>query len=124
MATNIDASPLAVPADLATAGTKVRGIANALAEELNTLQQKLAPLEGSWTGNAKGYFEGLEQEWNLAAKGLWGDGSVGFSPGGSMPGKQTPQGDVGLLPFIAAALDSMYVNYENAENSNIKTWQR
>lgn len=110
MAINIDSSNLAVPAELADAGNKVRGIANALAEELNALQAKLAPLEDSWSGKTKVYFTGLEQEWNLSAQGLWGDGS------GAGAGE-------GLLPFIAHALDMLYLNYENAENSNIKTWQ-
>lgn len=106
---DIESSNLQVPPELADAGTKVRGISSSLASELDTLQKKLAPLADSWTGNAYQYFTGLEQEWNLASMGLWGDGT---------------QANSGLLPFIAHALDVAYANYMNAEQSNTKSWQR
>ncbi|MFI0793764.1 WXG100 family type VII secretion target [Micromonospora rubida] len=106
---DIESSKLQVPAELGEAGNRVRQISSALAAELASLQSKLAPLEESWTGTTYTYFKGLEQEWNMAATGLWGDGG---------------QGSGGLLPFIAHALDVSYQNYTNAEQSNTKTWQR
>ena len=106
---DIESSNLQVPPELAEAGPHVRTVSGNLASELDTLQKKLAPLAESWKGDAYQYFTGLEQEWNLASVGLWGDGT-----GGS----------VGLLPFIAHALDVAYENYMNAEHSNTKTWQR
>ncbi|MEV6598531.1 WXG100 family type VII secretion target [Actinoplanes sp. NPDC051346] len=106
---DILSSRLQVPTELENAGNSVRTISNGLAMELNDLRAKLAPLQESWTGQAYTYFTGLEQQWNLASVGLWGDGTAT---------------NVGLLPFIAHALDKVYENYSNAEASNVKTWQR
>ncbi|WP_433349849.1 WXG100 family type VII secretion target [Micromonospora sp. CA-111912] len=105
---SIESSNLQVPAELAEAGTHIRKISGDLAAELAALQAQLAPLEESWTGSTYQHFKGLEQEWNMAAAGLWGDGGAG---------------SVGLLPFIARALDISYQNYTNAEQANTKTWQ-
>ncbi|GAA1685833.1 hypothetical protein GCM10009765_38920 [Fodinicola feengrottensis] len=106
---DIESSNLQVPAELAEAGTHIRTISGNLASELDTLHKKLAPLAESWKGDAYQYFTGLQQEWNLASLGLWGDGT---------------QGNTGLLPFIAHALDVSYENYTNAEHSNAQTWRR
>lgn len=106
---NIESSHLQVPPELAGAGGQVRTVSASLATELDTLRRKLAPLEESWTGEAHQYFTGLQQEWNLASLGLWGDGT---------------KGGMGLLPFIAHALDVAYQNYLNAELTNTRTWKR
>jgi hypothetical protein len=106
---DIESSNLQVPAELADAGPHIRTVSANLASELDILQKKLAPLAQTWTGNAYQYFTGLQQEWNLASLGLWGDGS---------------QGNMGLLPFIAHALDVSFENYMNAEHANMTTWRR
>ena len=105
---DIASSNLQVPAELEDAGNHVRTISTALSAELEMLKRELAPLADTWKGEANTYFTGLEQEWNLAAAGLWGDGS----------------GSTGLLPFIARALDTIYTNYATAETSNMTTWRR
>jgi WXG100 family type VII secretion target len=98
-----DSTPIAVPTDLEGAGAYINGQAAAIADELSTLAQQLAPLEGTWTGQAAVYYEGLQQEWNRAAQGL-------FAPDG-------------VLGQIAQAMNVNWGNYSDAEASNVRTWQ-
>jgi WXG100 family type VII secretion target len=97
-----DGTPIAVPTDLEASGAYISSQAGAIADELAALAQQLQPLEGTWTGRAAGYYEGLQQEWNLAAAGL-------FAP-------------EGVLGQIANAMNVAWVNYSDAENSNVQTW--
>jgi WXG100 family type VII secretion target len=98
-----DGTPIAVPTDLEGAGTYINGQASAIADELAALARQLAPLEGTWTGQAAVYYEGLQQEWNTAAEGL-------FAPDG-------------VLGQIAHAMNVNWGNYSDAESSNVRTWQ-
>jgi hypothetical protein len=127
MATNIDGSRLGVPPGLEDAGNHVRRISQALAAELHALEAKLAPLEVEWKGDANLGFDALRIDWQRAAHALWGDeGAPMPAPGEPIPdgvdrnGPQNP--DMGMLPFIAHALDKLYENYMMAEGANKKTW--
>ena len=124
MALNIDGSKLGVPPGLEDAGNHVRNISMALAAELHALEGKLAPLEAEWKGDAQIGFDALRLDWQRAAHALWGDdGAPMPAPGAAPPdGIDRPGPDLGLLPFIAHALDKLYENYVNAEGANTKTW--
>lgn len=99
---SLDGTPIAVPADLEAAGNYINGQASAIADELAALAQQLEPLQGTWTGQAATYYEGLQQEWNISAAGL-------FSPDG-------------VLGQIANAMNVNWGNYSDAEASNVRTW--
>jgi uncharacterized protein YukE len=101
---DVNSFPILVHADLANAGPWLTSAAQAIADELNQLKQQLAPLAADWTlSKAADYYEGLQQEWNVAAEGLFG-----------------PEG---VLGQIAHALNVNWDNYSEAEWSNIRTWQ-
>jgi WXG100 family type VII secretion target len=100
---NVDGTPIAVPTDLEAAGAYINSCASQMAEELSQLWAQLEPLSVTWTGAAQTYYEGLQQEWNTAAAGL-------FSPDG-------------VLGQIASAMNVNWGNYSEAEASNTKTWQ-
>jgi uncharacterized protein YukE len=70
---------------------------------LDALKRKLAPLAEVWDGQAMVEYETLQAEWNTAAEGLFGPS--------------------GVLGQIAHALNINWVNYTEAEWSNVKTWQ-
>jgi uncharacterized protein YukE len=74
-----------------------------MADELQTLWTQLQPLQSSWTGKAQAYYEGLQQEWNMAAAGLFGPD--------------------GVLGQIAAAMNVTWGNYSESEAANQATWQ-
>jgi uncharacterized protein YukE len=99
---NIDESLIAVPLDLEGAGAYLNAQAQQMADELAKLWSQLEPLS-IWTGKAKTYYEGLQQEWNTAAAGL-------FAPDG-------------VLGQIANAMHTTWGNYSEAEASNARTWQ-
>jgi hypothetical protein len=103
---SIEDSNLAVPTQLGDAGPYVRKVAGIVTGQLNTLAGQLKPLETTWTGDAYTYFNGLEQEWNAAAQGLFGDGV-------SYPG---------ILGDIAHRLDVAWYNYCVAQQANTKMW--
>lgn len=98
-----DGSPISVPLDLETAGAQINSQAAAIADELASLNQQLQPLEGTWTGQAAAYYEGLQSEWNMAAAGLFGQD--------------------GVLGIIATAMGVTWANYSDAEATNVRTWQ-
>lgn len=98
-----DSIPIAVPTNLEGAGAYINSQAGAIADELAALARQLAPLQDTWTGQAAVYYEGLQQEWNRAAEGL-------FAPDG-------------VLGQIAHAMNVNWNNYSDAESSNVRTWQ-
>jgi WXG100 family type VII secretion target len=98
-----DGTQIAVPSDLEAAGAYLNSQAAAIADELQALAAQLQPLQASWTGQAANYYHGLQQEWDVAAAGL-------FAPGG-------------VLGQIANAMNVNWGNYSDAEINNTKTWQ-
>lgn len=101
---DIDGTPIYVGADLQNAGTWLNAQADSCAEDLARLKAQLAPLVEAWTlSTAADYYQGLQQEWNIAADGLFGPD--------------------GVLGQIAKAMHVNWGNYTDAEWSNIKTWQ-
>jgi hypothetical protein len=103
---DVSGSTLAVPVNLADAGPYISGISDQIIGELNHLASLLAPLADTWTGTAHAYYDGLQQEWNMAAEGLFGDA-----------------GNAGVLGLIAHALRVNWHNYTDCEWANTKTWQ-
>jgi WXG100 family type VII secretion target len=100
---DVDSVPIAVPTDLESAGAYINSCASTMADELHTLWTQLESLQSIWTGSAHTYYEGLQQEWNTAAAGL-------FAPDG-------------VLGQIAGAMNVNWGNYSDAEASNARTWQ-
>jgi WXG100 family type VII secretion target len=75
---DIGNSSILVREDLEGAGAWINARAQQIADELAALKAQLAPLAETWDGSANQYYEGLQQEWNLAAEGLFGpDGILG-----------------------------------------------
>ena len=100
---DVSSSSMVVPASLAQAGPFINSQAATIEEELNQLKNLLAPLQATWTGQAQTYYEGLQNEWNMAAEGLFG-----------------PQG---ILGYIAKAMGVNFYNYEDCESANTQTWR-
>ena len=99
---NIDDTLIAVPNELESAGAYINASAEQMADELARLWSQLETLS-IWTGSAHTYYDGLQQEWNRAAAGL-------FAPDG-------------VLGQIANAMHVTWGNYADAEASNSRTWQ-
>jgi uncharacterized protein YukE len=97
-----DSTPIAVPAELAAAGTFINTRAAQIAAELHKLIRLLLPLQESWDGWTAGYYDGLQAEWNISAEGLFGPN--------------------GILGQIAHAMHVNWSNYSDAEWSNQQTW--
>jgi WXG100 family type VII secretion target len=94
---------LVVPAELQAAGTFINGVAAAIEGELSALRNLLMPLEDTWIGAAKTYYQGLQNEWNVAADGLFGPN--------------------GVLGQIAQTMNLNWNNYTDTESANVRTWQ-
>lgn len=101
---DVTGSLIAVPSDLEGAGTYINGVATQIEGELNSLKATLTPLMQLWTGAAKIWYDGLQQEWNIAAEGLFGP--------------------TGVLGQIASTMNLNWNNYTDCEWANVKTWQR
>ncbi len=101
---DVAGSMLQVPSDLQGAGTYINGVATQIESELIALKNQLAPLMDSWSGAAQTYYEGLQQEWNIAADGLFGP--------------------TGVLGIIAQAMNLNWNNYTDCEWANVRTWKR
>jgi uncharacterized protein YukE len=100
----IDSTPIYVGAGLAGVGAWLNGQASTCAAELADLRARLAPLQDAWMqSQAADYYQGLQQNWNIAAEGLFG-----------------PEG---VLGQIAQAMNVNWGNYAEAEWANIRTWQ-
>ena len=105
----VEATPLHVPTELGEAGHFVRTSAGTIVGQLETLAKQLLPLQETWNDPGNGastYFHGLEQEWNMSALGLFGDGV------------QQP----GILGDIAHRLDVAWYNYVTTQQTNTKQW--
>ena len=99
----VDDVSIKVPFHLQTASTTINAAAEAITDELHALYQQLLPLETTWMGQAHTYYDGLQQEWNTAAEGLFGPD--------------------GVLGQIARAMGVNWNNYADSEASNAGTWQ-
>jgi uncharacterized protein YukE len=97
------AIPILVQTELSNAGTYLNNQASMISDELNSLAAYLNGLPEIWTGSASTYYQGLQQEWNIAAAGLFGPD--------------------GVLGEIANAMNVTWGNYSDAEWSNSSTWQ-
>jgi uncharacterized protein YukE len=101
---NVDNSQIYVGEGLGAAGGWLNGHAQLIEDRLEGLKNKLAPLQEAWTqSQAASYYEGLQQEWNIAAEGLLGPN--------------------GILGQIAHTMNVNWGNYTDAEWSNIQTWK-
>ncbi|MFG2226228.1 WXG100 family type VII secretion target [Streptomyces sp. NPDC048644] len=98
----IDDANLLVRHELQNAGTHINNLSEQIAEELHQLITLLQPIAETWQGDAQVYYEGLQQEWNIAAEGLFGPN--------------------GVLGQIAMAMNVNWENYSEAEWANTKTW--
>lgn len=104
MSSPVDASQIYVQEGLAGAGSTINGMAQTMADELAQLKSKLSPLQDAWTqSQAATYYQGLQNEWDIAANGLFGPD--------------------GVLGRIAQAMHVNWGNYSEAEWSNIQTWK-
>jgi WXG100 family type VII secretion target len=100
---DISGTPIAVPTDLEAAGAYINNQAMTMSDELHTLWTQLEPLQSTWVGSAQTYYQGLQQEWNVAAAGLFGPD--------------------GVLGQIAGAMNVNWGNYSDSEAANTATWQ-
>jgi uncharacterized protein YukE len=96
------AIPIMVQTELADAGTYLNNQATVISEQLSRLAAYLNQLPEIWAGTASTYYQGLQQEWNIAANGLFGPD--------------------GVLGEIATAMNVTWNNYSDAEWSNTQTW--
>jgi WXG100 family type VII secretion target len=99
---SIDTSSIMVRQELEAAGAWINARAQQIADELAALKAQLMPLAETWDGTANQYYEGLQQEWNIAAEGLFGPD--------------------GILGRIAHTMNVNWANYSEAEWSNTQTW--
>ena len=99
----VDGTSIQVPTDLEGASTYIRSMAETMIGQLQTLWSQLEPLQSTWTGQAQQYYQGLQDEWNTAANGL-------FAPDG-------------VLGQVGAAVGTSWTNYADAETSNAGTWR-
>lgn len=100
---NIDTASLMVQDELSGSGAYINGQADTIAGELSALASQLAPLQDFWQGQAAALYESYQQEWNVAANGLFGPD--------------------GVLGAIARAMQVSWGNYSDAEMANVQTWQ-
>jgi 6 kDa early secretory antigenic target len=70
-----------------------------ITQQLDELKSYLAPLVGTWTGEASEHYRALEQQWERSAADL-----------------------NAVLGSIQKALDNVYQNYVAAESANTKIW--
>lgn len=105
LASHGQSSMIQGPGDQADAGLAILRAANTIIGELNQLYTSIDGLEGEWTGSAATSYHLLQQEWNAAAAGLFGDGAA-----------------PGVLGEIAQAMNIVSENYWEAEITGISTW--
>jgi uncharacterized protein YukE len=96
------AIPIMVQTELSDAGTYLNNQSTVISEQLSRLAAYLNQLPEIWAGTASTYYQGLQQEWNIAANGLFGPD--------------------GVLGEIATAMNVTWNNYSDAEWSNTQTW--
>jgi uncharacterized protein YukE len=101
---DIDGTEIYVGEGLGAAGNKINGHAAHMAGELENLKRKLQPLVESWRqSTAATYYQDMQNEWSIAAEGLFGPD--------------------GVLGQIAHTMNVNWGNYTDAEWSNIQTWR-
>lgn len=97
-------SPIAVTPELEGASGHMNSVAGHVTGELERLERLLLPLADTWKGETFTYFRGLQDEWNIAADGLFGPD--------------------GVLSQIAIAMQTNWGNYSDAEWANSRTWRK
>jgi uncharacterized protein YukE len=101
---SIDGAQIRVSEMLSTAPAAINGKAGEIADELYRLRSKLAPLQEDWRqSRASTYYQDMQNEWDIAANGLFGPD--------------------GVLGRIAHAMHTNWNNYSEAEWSNVATWK-
>ncbi|WP_405426173.1 WXG100 family type VII secretion target [Streptomyces erythrochromogenes] len=102
---DVDGTPIYVGEGLAAAGGWLNARAGEVSGELQGLKSQLIPLADSWReSHAATYYQDMQDEWDLAANGLFGPD--------------------GVLGRIAHAMNVNWNNYSDAEWSNMSTWRR
>lgn len=97
-------SSIYVNEGLSGAGNAINAMAGTMAEELHLLKGKLGPLQAEWSeSQAATYYQDMQNEWDIAANGLFGPD--------------------GVLGRIANAMNVNWGNYSDAEWSNVATWR-
>lgn len=101
---NIDGTSIYVGEGLGAAGKWLNGRAAQISDDLVRLKAKLAPMAEAWReSQAATYYQDMQNEWDIAAEGLFGPD--------------------GVLGRIAHAMDVNWNNYSEAEWSNVSTWK-
>jgi len=95
-----DANPITVRSELGVAGARVRAHAEEIQTELAQLRAYVETTLASWRGGANANYEALKLEWDTSAAQLFNE----------------------LLPDIAASLDMNWMNYQQAEEMNKRSW--
>ncbi|MDT0549348.1 MULTISPECIES: WXG100 family type VII secretion target [Streptomyces] len=102
---NIDGTPIYVGEGLEAAGSTINARAGEITTELQLLKNKLSPLVDAWReSEAATYYQDMQNEWDLAANGLFGED--------------------GVLGRIAQAMNVNWNNYSDAEWANVSTWRQ
>jgi uncharacterized protein YukE len=101
---SIDNAQIRVSDMLGTAGATINAKAGDIADDLAWLKNRLAPLQEEWReSKAATYYQDMQNEWDIAANGLFGPD--------------------GVLGRIAHAMRVNWDNYSEAEWSNVSTWK-
>lgn len=100
---DVASSALIVPTELETAGQQLNAKAQQIVDELEALKSRLLPLADTWVGPAASYYFPLQQEWDIAADGLFGP--------------------TGVLGQIANAMNVSWNNYSECEWANTRGWR-
>ncbi|MCO5974920.1 WXG100 family type VII secretion target [Actinoallomurus soli] len=101
---SIDGTQIRVDDMLSNAGATINAKAATIADELARLKSKLVPLQEDWQqSQASTYYQDMQNEWDIAANGLFGPD--------------------GVLGRIAHAMNVNWNNYSEAEWSNVSTWK-
>lgn len=99
---------LRVPLDLEQAGAQIYKRSEEITDNLERLRKKLQPIldpagETDWVGAANNEYGPLQEQWNMAARELFGPG--------------------GVMGQITSALNLSWNNYTDCEWANVRTWR-
>jgi WXG100 family type VII secretion target len=92
---------ITVRSGLAGTGAHLRAHAEHLWTELRRLRADIDDVLLGWRGTTKSYFDGLKEEWDYAADGLFNQ----------------------VLGEVAQAMDYNWRNYQTAEEDNGRAWR-